>query len=240
MSGGAVFPPLTVFYDGADYWLADGFHRHEAAIRAGFTSIAVDIRQGTLQDAQWYSYSVNQSHGLRRTNEDKRRAVEAALRHEYATKYSTREIAQHCGVSHMTIQRYREDNNCNNVTDSRVVTRNGNTYEMNTSNIGSRPAASPVRVEANLVIVDEVEDGDEHNESFPSIHPQYVDSPLLPLPSPRAQQMAVITASSETNEWDTPEYVIDLARKVLGRIDLDPASCAESNSHRRNAPMPNL
>jgi len=27
---GAKFPPLDVFFDGTDYWLADGFHRHSA------------------------------------------------------------------------------------------------------------------------------------------------------------------------------------------------------------------
>ena len=31
MKKGAVFPPVTVFYDGEEYWLADGFHRMSAA-----------------------------------------------------------------------------------------------------------------------------------------------------------------------------------------------------------------
>lgn len=31
MTEGAKFPPVTVFYDQISYWLADGFHRLEAA-----------------------------------------------------------------------------------------------------------------------------------------------------------------------------------------------------------------
>ena len=30
MRAGAAFPPVSVFYDGQDYWLADGFHRIRA------------------------------------------------------------------------------------------------------------------------------------------------------------------------------------------------------------------
>lgn len=46
--------------------------------------------------------------------------------------------------------------------------------------------------------------------------------------SPRAQQFGVMV-SSETNEWYTPAHILELARLVLGTIDLDPASCAEAN-----------
>ena len=35
--------------------------------------------------------------------------------------------------------------------------------------------------------------------------------------------------SSATNEHPTPAHVVELARRVLGMIDLDPASCAEFN-----------
>jgi ParB-like nuclease family protein len=108
MRAGALFPPVVVFNDGADYWLADGFHRIQAAAQAGIDEIAADVRQGTQQDAQWYSYSVNQSHGLRRTNEDKRRAVDAALQHEYASRYSNVQIAKHCGVDEGTVRKYRD------------------------------------------------------------------------------------------------------------------------------------
>lgn len=143
MADGAMFPPITVFYDGADYWLADGFHRLAAIQQLGLADISADVRQGTQQDAQWHSYSVNQSHGLRRTNDDKRRAAEAALAHPYANRYSSREIARHCGVSHQTIENYR-DRICQILTDEpRIVTRNGTTYEMNTANIGRQPDRLP-------------------------------------------------------------------------------------------------
>lgn len=38
-----------------------------------------------------------------------------------------------------------------------------------------------------------------------------------------------VTNNSGCNEWYTPEKYIDLAREVLGEIDLDPASCAFAN-----------
>lgn len=136
MTDGVTFDPVTVFYDGADYWLADGFHRVNAATQAGLESIDADVRQGTLQDAQWYSYSVNQAHGLRRSNPDKQRAVQSALQHPYAATMSDRQIAQHCGVSHVMVNSYRNDMKSTVKvlqSDIRIGT-DGRTY--NTVNIG--------------------------------------------------------------------------------------------------------
>jgi ParB-like chromosome segregation protein Spo0J len=96
MQDGATLPPVVVFHDGAKYWLADGFHRYHAARSIGADAITADVRPGTVEDARWYSYSANKDHGLRRTNEDKRRAVLAALKHENAALLSSREIALHC------------------------------------------------------------------------------------------------------------------------------------------------
>lgn len=41
------------------------------------------------------------------------------------------------------------------------------------------------------------------------------------------QSMQVLT-SSESNEWYTPPWLIELARKCMGRINLDPASCTKA------------
>lgn len=39
-----------------------------------------------------------------------------------------------------------------------------------------------------------------------------------------------IQHSSRTDQWFTPPHVISMVRRVLGDIDLDPASCVEANS----------
>ena len=41
MIAGDVFPPVAVFHDGADYWLADGFHRVNAALLGGLAVLGL-------------------------------------------------------------------------------------------------------------------------------------------------------------------------------------------------------
>jgi hypothetical protein len=98
MKAGDTFPPVVVFHDKTDYHLADGFHRVLAAARAGLAAIDADVRKGTRQDALLYSIGANATHGLRRTNADKRRCVELALA-EWP-RWSDRRLAKACGVDH--------------------------------------------------------------------------------------------------------------------------------------------
>jgi transposase-like protein len=143
MGAGAKFPAVTVFYDGTAYWLADGFHRVKAAFAAGFDTIECDLRQGALEDAQWFSLSANKSNGLRRTNEDKQRAVKAALMHELGAGLSDKQVARHCGVTPPTVAAWREKLGLSIKIlkiAHRAVTRAGTTYQQNTANIGPRKA----------------------------------------------------------------------------------------------------
>ena len=109
LGAGAVFPPVIVFYDGEIYWLADGFHRAAAAEKIGATAIAAEVRQGTRRDAVLYSVGANAAHGLRRSNGDKRRAVETLLRDEEWRCWADREIARRAGVDHKTVGALRAD-----------------------------------------------------------------------------------------------------------------------------------
>jgi len=97
MMEGAKLPAVVVFCDGVDHWLADGWHRYMATKRIGALEIDADVRGGTHADALLHSYGANQTHGLRRTNEDKRKAVAGVL--ELMPDWSDRAIAGHVGVS---------------------------------------------------------------------------------------------------------------------------------------------
>ncbi|MDR0391806.1 MAG: hypothetical protein LBH59_07865, partial [Planctomycetaceae bacterium] len=91
MTNGETFPPLLVFYDESNdqYILADGFHRYAAHIRLKPDAmIQVEQRLGTVVDARWASIGANKSHGLQRSNDDKRNAVKQALIHPNGAKLS--------------------------------------------------------------------------------------------------------------------------------------------------------
>lgn len=96
MKSGTTFPPIIVFRKGKDHFLADGTHRLLAVQKNGEKTIECDVRQGGQAEALWFAAGSNQSHGLRRTNADKRMAVEIALK--LKPKSSDRAIAEHCGV----------------------------------------------------------------------------------------------------------------------------------------------
>lgn len=144
MAAGGKFPPAVVFHDGEHYWLADGFHRLKAAFAAGFDSIDCELRQGTLEDAQWYSFSANKTNGLRRTNEDKQRAVKSALLHPRAADLSNCAIARHVGVDEATVRNWRAKLAASSEIpkiDTCTVLRQGTSYQQQTAQIGRRRSA---------------------------------------------------------------------------------------------------
>lgn len=131
-------PPIIVFREGKKLWLADGFHRHEGHVRAGATEIQADVRDGTKRDAILFSVGANAHHGLRRTNDDKRKAVGVLLADPEWAKWSDREIARRAGVSNQFVSTMRGEASVNGgqMATERTVERNGQTYQQNTANIG--------------------------------------------------------------------------------------------------------
>ncbi len=107
MRDGEQFPPITVFHDGSEYWLADGFHRYFATKANAQTSIEADVKTGTLDDAMLYAFSANGRRGLSMSAEDNRNIIIRMLRHPEWSKWSMAEIAKHVGVSKMTVSRVK-------------------------------------------------------------------------------------------------------------------------------------
>lgn len=136
MQGGAVFPPLVVFHDGASYWLADGFHRYHAYAQINAHDVPADVRQGSQRDAILFSVGANASHGLRRTNDDKRRAVMVLLNDPEWSKWSARDIGRQCGVSHDFAARLKREVSSDDSEPRTYTTKHGTEATMNTANIG--------------------------------------------------------------------------------------------------------
>lgn len=97
------FPPIQCVFDGADYWLWDGFHRLSALKSFGLTAVEVEYRNGSLEDAQDLALSANARHGQALNIASKHKKVEAALGMARHANKSDREIAKLCGVSHTMV-----------------------------------------------------------------------------------------------------------------------------------------
>lgn len=145
MKEGSVFPPVTIYNDGNEYWLADGFHRIKAARGLGRNTIDANVCQGTRRDAILHSVGANATHGLRRTNADKRRAVETLLRDDEWRTWSDREIARRCAVNDKTVAKVRAelcpvtaDFRSENQEPRTYTTKHGTQATMNTERIGRR------------------------------------------------------------------------------------------------------
>ena len=108
---GGEFPPIIVYFDSKDYWLADGYHRLLATERVGCLTILEEVRIGTSRDALKHALGANAYHGLPRTNADKRNAVEIALEDSEWSSLSTREIAKLCNVSHNLVAEIQRERN---------------------------------------------------------------------------------------------------------------------------------
>lgn len=108
MQEGDVFPPLVVFNDGSHNWLADGFHRYFAIKSNGGLDSECEVKEGTVRDAELYSYSANgNKRGLGWNTADIRKILNRMLQDDEWKKWSDTKIAKHVDVSSMTVGRAR-------------------------------------------------------------------------------------------------------------------------------------
>lgn len=143
MKRGVEFAPIWAFFDEEVYWVADGFHRIAAATQAKLLSIDVYVKKGSARDAQLFAVGANAQHGLKRSNADKRRAVEILLADAKWKKWGDSKIGKMCSVSDRFVATVRKELSPNGSEMERMVERNGTEYPMNTANIGNAKTPTP-------------------------------------------------------------------------------------------------
>jgi hypothetical protein len=138
MKDGDKFPPIMVFHDGSEYWLADGFHRYFASKSNSALEIECDVRDGTLDDAILYAFSANGRRGLSMSAEDNRNIIIRMLQHPVWSKWSNAEIAKHVGVSKMTVGRVKTSLEKDKPAPTKKIykDKHGNESTIETKNIG--------------------------------------------------------------------------------------------------------
>jgi hypothetical protein len=225
MTEGAQFPPVTVYYDGETYWLADGFHRVAAATRIEVREIDAEILQGTHRQAVLHSVGVNATHGLRRTNADKRQAVMTLLRDDEWSQWSDREIARRCAVSDRFVNNLRRDLSANDSQmgqRERKVSRGGTTYTQNTGNIGKQPDPEPEPEEDSEPDIGEEPDIDEEPE--PEFDDEEdVETPVNTRPDEAIEdiQQYISDVLSEFSDLTDKHYVVNETIKYLRKKSID-------------------
>jgi len=161
LTAGESLPPVVVFHDGATYWLADGFHRYHAHRNIGALEIEADVRDGTLMDALLFAYGANKSHGLRRTNADKRNAVEGMLKN--FGSWSDNRIAKHVGVAHTFVATIRDPK----VAATRQENRDKSAAKK-ASGVEPGSTLDGCRVEPGSTVSPSVESGSTQGDEFGS------------------------------------------------------------------------
>jgi hypothetical protein len=141
------FPPVTVYHDGNELWLSDGFHRIAAEKRLGYEETNAEIRKGGRRDAIIYSVGANSTHGLRRTNEDKHRAAGILLDDPGWKKKTDGWISEQCAVSQPFVSKLRRELTQNGSESTAREGRDGRAID--TGNIGKIPSRSDEPVSAD-------------------------------------------------------------------------------------------
>lgn len=167
MRDGATFPPITLFHDGSNYWLADGFHRVVASRRFGATEIDADVQIGTREDALWFAIGANKVNGIRPNKGDVKHAVELALR-TWPEK-TQQAIADQVGCGQQFVSTVkREFTHMRELTETpaTVTGRDGKTYPT------TKNKATKVKAEQDVCAGDD--DGQEAPQPQPQPQPRGV------------------------------------------------------------------
>ncbi len=106
---GREMPPIALFWNGQNYYRADGEHRVLAVRMAHLTEIQARVYQGGRREASLYATGSNADFGLPRSKETVNEAILALLRDPEWYQWSDHVIAEHVNCSPTTVKKRRED-----------------------------------------------------------------------------------------------------------------------------------
>jgi hypothetical protein len=144
MLDGDKFPPIIVFNDGDNNYVAEGFTRCAAAKQAGIEIIDADVHMGTYEDAFDYAFTkANHDNGQRYKNVDKVSAFRKAFTRDRYIKQSDRELGRLYQVSNRFVSQLRKAANAQ--PDVIEVKRGNQTYQMKNpkKEASNEPAPTP-------------------------------------------------------------------------------------------------
>ena len=211
LKDGVVFPAVKVFFDGTAYYLADGYHRYFANKVVGSPGINCDVVNGTLRDAQLYSFGANHDHGLQRTIADKVKAVTTMLQDLEWSDWSDREIARACNVSHPFVAKIRAELG-QKKQDSVKFERDGKVMQMDTKNKTERKLPKE-----NLETLPDAENATDHEkeELFEAVDLLKAENQAL------TDKLAVVSISPEQAERDMAQSLIADLRAQIKLLEVE-------------------
>lgn len=229
---GETFPPIVVFHDGSDYWLADGFHRYHATKQVGHVSIEAEVRTGTVEEAQIYAFGANAKRGLSTNNEDNWSIITRMLAHPISKGWTNAEIARHVGVSKMTVGRIKTSLNPEpSRVEKTYVRKNGEKVTVDTSKLATNKPRLEAAPEIEEPEVDEREQ--KISELVDTINELVVENQKLKDAIAVGQWDA-----SDIEKIDVQDTIADL-REQIKNLEIDNKALRDSRDmfQNRNAEL---
>jgi hypothetical protein len=237
MRDGDKFPPIVVFHDGSDYWLADGFHRYHATKQLGHASVEAEVKVGTKEEAQIYSFGANARRGLSTNPEDNRSIITRMLAHPISSTWTLGEVARHVGVSKMTVSRVKASlqpkaQKAQEDTKKTYQRKDGQTVTIDTAKSKTKKAAEPKLEEPA-----QEPEQDERDQRIAELMDTVSE---LNAENQKLRDMVAVGSwdASEIEKIDAQDTINDL-REQLRVLEIDNAALRDSRDmfQNRNAEL---
>jgi ParB-like chromosome segregation protein Spo0J len=214
MEGGSVFPPMRVFFDGTDYWLADGFHRYHAALRIGVAEFPCEVDTGTTRDALYYGSTANNLHGQPMDNADKRKITMIFIEDFEWGQWSNSEIARQLHVSAPFVSKMRGESA---PAVRKYMTPKGNVAEKRTPERKEKPATKPAKPAQDAPLIEPPKPADP-----PAVdHRQEMVDELIAQNETLTDRLAVQAMDATAEEKQAAEDLIKQLREEIRILKLE-------------------